>query len=114
MPATSWNGMIAHDNLRLSFSFVFLFVSAMTVLISTVWIEREDVPAGEYHALLMFATDGMMMMSAGKDVGGICVGLGRQSIATDAMAGLRKSDPRANASPVKNVSPGQVTAAGGA
>ncbi len=27
-PATAWNGMIAHDNLRLSFSFVFLFVTA--------------------------------------------------------------------------------------
>ncbi|MBK7934400.1 MAG: hypothetical protein IPK01_13115 [Acidobacteria bacterium] len=48
-PANAWGGMIAHDNLRLSFSFVFLFVSAMTVLISTVWVEREDVPAGEYR-----------------------------------------------------------------
>ena len=44
--------MIAHDNLRLGFSFVFLFVSAMTILISTVWVERENVPVGEYHALL--------------------------------------------------------------
>src|SRR6187455_2061381 len=47
-PASGWNGMIAHDNLRLAFSFVFLFVSAMTVLISTVWVERENVPVGEY------------------------------------------------------------------
>src|SRR5688572_157670 len=60
-PATSWNGMIAHDNLRLSFSFVFLLVSAVTVLVSSIWVDREDVPAGEYHALLMFATFGMMM-----------------------------------------------------
>ena len=36
--------MIAHDNLRLSFSFVFLIVSALTILISTIWVEREDVP----------------------------------------------------------------------
>ena len=49
---TSWNGMIAHDNLRLGFSIVFLIVTAMTILVSTVWIEREDVPVGEYNALL--------------------------------------------------------------
>ena len=45
--STSWNGMIAHDNLRLGFSVVFLIVTALTILISTVWAEREDVPVGE-------------------------------------------------------------------
>src|SRR4051794_30138388 len=32
--ASAWNGMVAFDSLRFSFSFVFLFVSAVTVLIS--------------------------------------------------------------------------------
>jgi NADH-quinone oxidoreductase subunit N len=100
-PATAWNGMIAHDNLRLSFSFVFLFVSAMTVLISTVWVERENVPAGEYHALLLFATFGMMMMSAGNDLVVIFLGLETLSIATYVMAGLRKSDLKSNESAMK-------------
>jgi len=98
---TTWNGMIAHDNLRLSFSFVFLFVSAMTVLVSTVWVEREDVPAGEYHALLLFATFGMMMMSAGNDLVIIFLGLEVLSIATYVMAGLRRSDLRSNESAMK-------------
>ena len=101
VPATAWNGMIAHDNLRLSFSFVFLFVSAMTVLISTVWVERENVPAGEYHALLLFATFGMMMMSAGNDLVIIFLGLETLSIATYVMAGLRKADLRSNESSMK-------------
>ena len=100
-PANAWGGMIAHDNLRLSFSFVFLFVSAMTVLISTVWVEREDVPAGEYHALLLFATFGMMMMSAGNDLVVIFLGLETLSIATYVMAGLRKGDLRSNESAMK-------------
>lgn len=101
VPASSWGGMIAHDNLRLSFSFVFLFVSAMTVLISTVWVEREDVPVGEYHALLLFATFGMMMMSAGNDLVVIFLGLETLSIATYVMAGLRKGDLRSNESAMK-------------
>ena len=100
-PASGWNGMIAHDNLRLSFSFVFLFVSAMTVLISSVWVERENVPVGEYHALLMFATFGMMMMSAGNDLVIIFLGLETLSIATYVMAGLRKGDLKSNESAMK-------------
>ena len=83
--------MIAHDNLRLSFSFVFLFVTAMTILVSTVWVERENVPVGEYHALLMFATFGMMLMASGNDLVIIFLGLETLSIATYVMAGLRKS-----------------------
>jgi NADH-quinone oxidoreductase subunit N len=100
-PSSSWGGMVAHDNLRLSFSFVFLFVSAMTVLVSTVWVEREDVPVGEYHALLLFATFGMMMMSAGNDLVVIFLGLETLSIATYVMAGLRKTDLRSNESAMK-------------
>lgn len=96
-----WNGMIAHDNLRLSFSLVFLFVSAMTILVSTVWIDREGVPAGEYHALVLFATFGMMMMSAGNDLVVIFLGLETLSIATYVMAGLRRADLKSNESAMK-------------
>jgi NADH-quinone oxidoreductase subunit N len=80
---------------------VFLFVSAMTVLISTVWVERENVPVGEYHCLLLFATFGMMMMSAGNDLVIIFLGLETLSIATYVMAGLRKSDLKSNESAMK-------------
>lgn len=99
--SSAWNGMIVHDSLRLSFSFVFLFVTAMTILISTIWVERENVPVGEYHALLMFATFGMMLMAAGNDLVVIFLGLETLSIATYVMAGLRKGDLRSNESAMK-------------
>ncbi len=99
--ATGWNGMIANDNLRLSFSFVFLLVSALTILISSVWVEREDVPIGEYHCLLLFATVGMMFMASGNDLVILFLGLETSSLATYVMAGLRKSDLRSNESAMK-------------
>ncbi len=101
VPATAWGGMIAHDSLRLSFAFVFLLVSALTILISTVWTDREDVPVGEYHALLLFATFGMMLMSAGNDLVIVFLGLETLSISTYVMAGLRKSDLKSNESAMK-------------
>lgn len=97
----SFNGMIAHDSLRMSFSFVFLFVSAMTVLISAVWVENEKIPVGEYHALLLFATFGMMLMASGNDLVVIFLGLETLSIATYVMAGLRRGDLKSNESAMK-------------
>lgn len=99
--SNAWNGMIVFDNLRLSFTFVMLFTSMMTVLISTVWTEREDVPVGEYHSLLLFATMGMMFMASGNDLVIIFLGLETFSLATYVMAGLRKTDLKSNESALK-------------
>ncbi len=101
VPETAWGGMIVHDNLRLAFSFVFLLVAALTILASTVWVEREDVPAGEYHALLLFATFGMLLMASGNDLVVLFLGLETLSIATYVMAGLRKTDLKSNESAMK-------------
>src|SRR5947209_964335 len=45
----AFGGMIVLDEMRLGFNIVFLLVSALTVLISMVWIENERLPAGEFH-----------------------------------------------------------------
>jgi NADH-quinone oxidoreductase subunit N len=99
--SAGWNGMVAFDSLRMSFSFVFLFVTAMTILVSTVWVDIENVPVGEYHALLMFATFGMMLMAAGNDLVIIFLGLETLSIATYVMAGLRRGDLKSNEAAMK-------------
>ena len=99
--SSAWGGMIVVDNLRMAFSVVFLLVSALTILISTVWVERENIPVGEYHALLLFGTFGMMMMAAGNDLVILFLGLETLSLSTYVMAGLRKSDLRSNESAMK-------------
>jgi NADH-quinone oxidoreductase subunit N len=97
----TFNGMIVLDELRLSFTLIFLFVSALTILISMVWVEGESLPAGEFHSLLLFATAGMMLMASGNDLVIIFLGLEILSIATYVMAGFRRSDLRSNESSLK-------------
>ena len=97
----AFNGMIVLDELRLGFTLVFLLVSALTLLISTVWVEGEQLPAGEFHSLLLFATVGMMLMASGNDLVIIFLGLEILSIATYVMAGFRRSDVRSNESSLK-------------
>ena len=97
----AFNGMIVLDRMRLSFTLVFLLVSALTVLISMIWVEWERLPAGEFHSLLLFATVGMMLMGSGGDLVIIFLGLELLSIATYVMAGFRRTDLRSNESSMK-------------
>jgi len=98
---TAFNGMVVLDRLRLSFTLVFIIVSALTVLISMIWVERERLPAGEFHSLLLFATAGMMLMASGGDLVIVFLGLEVLSIATYVMAGFRRTDTRSNESSLK-------------
>lgn len=99
--SNDFNSMIVFDELRLSFTLIFLLVSALTVLISMVWVENERLPAGEFHSLLLFATTGMMLMASGGDLVIIFLGLEILSIATYVMAGFRRTDLRSNESSLK-------------
>ena len=99
--AASFNGMIVLDEFRLGFTIIFLIISALTVLVSMVWLEGEQLPAGEFHSLLLFATVGMMLMAAGGDLVIIFLGLEILSIATYVLAGFRRTDVRSNESSLK-------------
>ncbi|HEX5706331.1 MAG TPA: NADH-quinone oxidoreductase subunit N, partial [Pyrinomonadaceae bacterium] len=100
-PRSAFNGMVVLDPMRLSFTLVFIVVAALTVLVSMIWMERESLPAGEFHTLLLFATVGMMLMASGGDLVVIFLGLELLSIATYVMAGFRKTDLRSNESSMK-------------
>ena len=93
--------MIVLDELRLGFTFVFIIVSALTILVSMVWVENERLPAGEFHSLLMFATAGMMFMASAGDLVIVFLGLEILSIATYVMCGFRRTDVRSNESSMK-------------
>ncbi len=99
--ADAFNGMIVLDELRLGFTLIFLLVSALTLLLSIVWVEYENLPAGEFHSLLLFATVGMMLMASGNDLVIIFLGLEILSIATYVLAGFRRTDVRSNESSLK-------------
>src|SRR5689334_20093163 len=97
----AFNGMIVLDELRLGFTLIFLLVSFLTLLIANVWVDGEQLPAGEFHSLLLFATVGMMLMASGNDLVIIFLGLEILSIATYVMAGFRRTDVRSNESSLK-------------
>ncbi|HLG14476.1 MAG TPA: NADH-quinone oxidoreductase subunit N [Blastocatellia bacterium] len=98
---TAFGGMIVTDELRLFFAMIFLVVTFLTVLISLRWIRDEALPIGEYFALLMFATTGMLLMAAANDLVMIFLGLEITSISTYVLCGYRRTDLRSNESAAK-------------
>jgi NADH-quinone oxidoreductase subunit N len=100
-PRSAFNGMIVLDELRLSFTLIFLLVALLTILIANAWIEVERLPAGEFHSLLLFATCGMMLMASAGDLVIVFLGLEILSIATYVLAGFRRTDVRSNESSLK-------------
>lgn len=98
---TFFAGMIIVDHFRLFFSLIFIIVAILIVLISLRWVEEENLPKGEYFALLLFATTGMLFMSSANDLVMLFLGLEITSIATYVLCGYRRHDLRANESAVK-------------
>ena len=63
--ASLWNsdahsmGVIRSDNFALFINIVLCIIGILTMLFSDDVIEREQIPAGEYYALTLFAISGM-------------------------------------------------------
>jgi NADH-quinone oxidoreductase subunit N len=98
---TSYSGMIITDEFRLFFGLIFIVVAILILLISLRWVEEENLPKGEYFALLLFATTGMLFMSAANDLVMLFLGLEITSISTYVLCGYRRSDLRSNESALK-------------
>lgn len=86
------SGMFFADGYAAFFKVLFLIGTALTVLISLRYLDDEGSHHGEYYALLLFATVGMMCMAGGADFITIYLGLELMSLPTYVLAGFIRRD----------------------
>jgi NADH-quinone oxidoreductase subunit N len=91
---SGFEGMFISDGYALFFKIIFLIIAFLTVLISIGYIQREKIEFGEYYALILFATLGMMLMAAGSHLITIFLGLETMSISIYILAGMMREDKR--------------------
>ncbi len=91
---TGFEGMFISDGFTFFFKILFLVVAFLTVLISMGYAQREEIGLGEYYALILFATLGMMLMAAGSHLITIFLGLETMSISIYILAGFLREDRR--------------------
>ncbi|MDO9071199.1 MAG: proton-conducting transporter membrane subunit, partial [Deltaproteobacteria bacterium] len=98
---TDFARMVYLDNFAFFFYLIFILGAALTVLISRQYLEDYGKNMGEYYALILFATLGMMLMAAGSHLIMIFLGLEIMSIAVYVLAGLFREDLRSNEAALK-------------
>ncbi len=86
--------MIAVDRLRLFANWVFILGAGFAIVVALPYVARQRLQAGEYYSLVLFATVGMMVMAASRDLMLIFLGLELMSIAVYALAGYNRRDRR--------------------
>ncbi|MDA0328762.1 MAG: NADH-quinone oxidoreductase subunit N [Gemmatimonadetes bacterium] len=84
--------MIAVDGFRLFANWIFLIAAALSILISFAYVYRQRLQAGEFYALMLFATAGMMFMAGGRDLIVIFLGLEVMSIAVYALTAFNRRE----------------------
>ncbi len=89
-----FEGMFISDGFTLFFKILFLIIAFLTTLISMGYARREGFELGEYYALILFATLGMMLMAAGSHLITIFLGLETMSISIYILAGIMREDRR--------------------
>jgi len=92
---------MAVDLFALFFNVVFLVAAAITVLMSTRYLEVEGASPGEYYFLILCATLGIMVMAGGIDLITIFIGLETMAVSFYILAGFIKPNQRSNEAAVK-------------
>jgi NADH-quinone oxidoreductase subunit N len=83
-------GVIVADNFGLFVTFVLIVVGALTIMFSSQVVYRDDIPAGEYYALVLFAIVGMIMMAMAADLLVLFIALEILSLAVYVLTGVRR------------------------
>ncbi|MGA2904335.1 MAG: NADH-quinone oxidoreductase subunit N [Candidatus Korobacteraceae bacterium] len=78
------------DTFSVFFHFVVLLVALVVILTSFEYLEVQRIRSGEYYALVLFGTVGMMLMSSAVELVLIFIALEISSISTYILAGMRR------------------------
>jgi NADH-quinone oxidoreductase subunit N len=84
-------GVVRADNFALFINLILCLIGIITMVLSSDVVERENLPAGEYYALVLFAIAGMMLMAEATDLLVIFLALEVFSLAVYVLTALRRS-----------------------
>ena len=96
-----FNSSIVVDPFFLFFGMIFLVATALIILLSVRYLQIENENHGEYYALLLFATVGMMFMASGYDLIVQFLGLETMAISFYILTGFLRHQKRSNEAAVK-------------
>ncbi len=97
----SFQGHAIDDRFTLSINIIVLAAALLGVLFSNSYIQHVNKQVGEYYALILLCTVGMMFMGAATDLIVLFIALEIFSLALYILTGLHRSNPRSTEAAMK-------------
>lgn len=94
---TSFGGALVTDQFALFFKLFFLVVTALVILSSTDYARKFAAFRGEFYALLLMASTGMMLLASTRELISIFIALELTGISLYVLAGFLKDDKSSEA-----------------
>lgn len=97
----AYSGLFRADDFSLFVHWIVCGLAFLAILGSIDYLKREDLDAGEFCALILFATAGMGVMAGAHELLTAFIGLEMSSIASYILASYRRDEPRSNEAAMK-------------
>jgi NADH-quinone oxidoreductase subunit N len=98
---TAFGDAVHLDNFALFFTQIFLGVAALTILSSVHYVRELKIHEGEFYALVLFATVGMILMAEANDLIIFFLGLETMSMAVYILTGLWRASSSSSEAAMK-------------
>jgi NADH-quinone oxidoreductase subunit N len=98
---TAFAGTFVLDRFALFFDVVFLMAAILAMGISLHLLPHDDAQTGEYYALILYATAGMMFMASGLDLLVIWLGLELMALSSYVLCGYLRPSRRSSEAALK-------------
>ena len=96
-----FGGTFLLDPFAAYFKLAFYLACGLGILVSIKYLDIEDIHRGEYYALMLFATCGMMLMASAGDLMTLYLGLELMALSVYILAGFMRRDSRSNEAGIK-------------
>ena len=101
LPLDGFYGMVRIDGFALLFKAIFLVGAGLAIAISSRYLDIEGEQHGEYYALVLFATVGMMFLACGYDLITLYISLELMALTFYVLVAFTKREKRSNEAAMK-------------
>ncbi len=96
-----FSGALVVDRFAFFFKLMLFTITALTQLMSINYVKLRNINRGEFHALVLFATLGMLIMVSGADLLSIYLGLELNAIACCVLVAFLRQNVKSNEAALK-------------
>ena len=100
-PRAAFSGMLEIDRLSLFMDGLFIVAAALTAMIAQPFMREHRFEFGEFYALVLFATSGMIILASAADLISVFLGIETMSIAVYVLTGSWRRSAKSSEAAMK-------------